>query len=147
MQQQHEEEGSSRAQQQPRCASHVHRHRHQMITVLSLWFPNFVCEIFLFFCGKGYKLYLCPCPCVCAIACSGSVYFGQCDRTLNLWPCVRLVLQEWARVERRQEAPVVRWSVGLPAPVDAACRRAAGSGGGEESARLLFFEGRGVGVH
>jgi hypothetical protein len=66
--------------------------------------------------------------------------------------CVRLMLQECARVERRQEAPVVRASVGLPARVDAACRRAAAAaagsgGGGGESARLLFFEGRCVGVH
>ena len=44
---------------------------------------------------------------------------------------------------------MVRTSVGLPAPVDAACRCAAataGSGGGGDSALLFFCEDRGVGA-
>ncbi|XP_047044565.1 uncharacterized protein LOC124648927 [Lolium rigidum] len=49
--------------------------------------------------------------------------------------------------QRRQEAPVVWASVRFLAPADAACCTAAsGTGGGQESARLLFFQGCDIGV-
>jgi hypothetical protein len=100
-------------------------------------------QFFLIFVGRANKFstYLCE----LVDLCNGVLLI--LDGAIVESVTMRLIVQECAHVERRQEATVVRGCVGLPAHVDAACRSAAaGVGGGRESARLLFFEGRGVGV-